>query len=37
VDIWSIGCIAYELYTNKILFEAEDSAEHIRIIELTTA
>ena len=36
VDIWSIGCIAYELYTNKVLFQAEDSIQHLQIIEMTT-
>ena len=32
-DIWSIGCILYELYTGDILFPTHDDAEHLCLIQ----
>jgi CDC-like kinase len=32
-DVWSIGCIIFELYTGRTLFETHDSVEHLAIME----
>lgn len=32
-DIWSIGCILYQLTTRKVLFRGKDEKEQIRLIE----
>jgi len=31
VDVWSVGCILYELYTGKILFSGQDNNEMLRM------
>lgn len=31
-DIWSAGCILYELYTGDMLFPTHDSIEHLALI-----
>lgn len=33
VDMWSLGCIIFELYTGHLLFRTHDSTEHLRLIE----
>ncbi len=32
VDLWSVGCVLYELYTGKILFPGKDSNDMLRVI-----
>lgn len=32
-DVWSIGCILFELYTGNTLFQTHDSREHLAIME----
>ena len=32
IDMWSFGCILYELYTGGILFYANNAVEHFRAI-----
>ena len=32
-DMWSIGCILYELYSGEILFPTHDDEEHLCLIE----
>jgi len=32
-DVWSIGCIIFELYTGRTLFETHDDLEHLAIME----
>lgn len=34
-DIWSIGCIAFELFTGNVLFNTHDSYEHLALIQQT--
>jgi serine/threonine-protein kinase PRP4 len=31
IDVWSVGCVLYELYTGKILFEGADNNDMLRI------
>jgi len=31
IDLWSAGCILYELYTGKILFPGKDNNEMLRL------
>lgn len=35
-DVWSLGCIVYELLTNKLLFKPESNHEHLAQIEKRT-
>lgn len=32
-DLWSLGCIAVELYTGQLLFDTHESYEHVAMIE----
>lgn len=32
-DVWSIGCIAFELYTGYTLFQTHDNREHLAMME----
>ena len=32
-DVWSIGCILYEMYTGELLFPTHDDQEHVCMIE----
>lgn len=32
-DVWSIGCIMFELYTGRTLFETHESREHLAIMQ----
>ena len=32
-DVWSIGCILYELYSGQVLFPAHEDYEHLAMIE----
>jgi len=32
-DVWSIGCILYELYSGRFLFPTHEDYEHIAMIE----
>jgi len=34
-DIWSCGCIIYELYTGNTLFQTHDNREHMAMMEYT--
>lgn len=34
-DMWSMGCIIYELYTGKLLYDTHDNAEHLHLMEKT--
>lgn len=34
-DMWSMGCILYELYTGKLLYETHDNLEHLHLIAKT--
>ncbi|XP_065063632.1 dual specificity protein kinase CLK2-like [Rhopilema esculentum] len=34
-DIWSIGCIMFELYTGNTLFQTHDNREHLAMMEAT--
>eukprot|EP01134_Creolimax_fragrantissima_P002420 CFRG2420T1 len=33
-DIWSVGCIMFELYTGDALFQTHDSLEHLAMMEV---
>lgn len=32
-DVWSIGCIMYELYTGRTLFQTHENREHLAMME----
>ncbi|KAJ9455423.1 Serine/threonine-protein kinase Doa [Diplonema papillatum] len=32
-DMWSFGCILYELYTGRMLFDVSSDAQHLQLIE----
>lgn len=32
-DVWSIGCILYELYVGNTLFQTHDNREHLAMME----
>ena len=32
-DMWSLGCILYELYTGRMLFDVSNDAQHLQMIE----
>lgn len=32
-DIWSIGCLLFELYTSNLLFSTHEEIEHLSLIE----
>uniref|UniRef100_A0AC34R8E9 Protein kinase domain-containing protein n=1 Tax=Panagrolaimus sp. JU765 TaxID=591449 RepID=A0AC34R8E9_9BILA len=32
-DLWAIGCVIYELYTGKLLFNPRDDAYHLALME----
>ncbi|OAF65232.1 hypothetical protein A3Q56_07051, partial [Intoshia linei] len=32
-DVWSVGCIMFELYTGHTLFQTHDNLEHLAIME----
>jgi len=32
-DVWSIGCILFELYTGNTLFQTHDNIEHLKMME----
>ncbi|CAG0889995.1 unnamed protein product [Darwinula stevensoni] len=32
-DVWSIGCIVFELYSGAMLFETHDNREHLAMME----
>ncbi|CAJ0573326.1 unnamed protein product, partial [Mesorhabditis spiculigera] len=34
-DVWSIGCILFEMYTGATIFQTHDSREHLAIMERT--
>lgn len=34
-DLWSMGCIIYELYTGKLLYDTHDNLEHLHLMEKT--
>ncbi|KAG5511023.1 hypothetical protein GH5_07225 [Leishmania sp. Ghana 2012 LV757] len=34
-DMWSMGCIVYELYTGKLLYDTHDNLEHLHLMEKT--
>eukprot|EP00794_Sanderia_malayensis_P012316 gene12316-13586_t len=34
-DIWSIGCIIFEVYTGNTLFQTHDNREHLAMMEAT--
>jgi len=32
IDMWSVGCTLYELYTGKILFQSRSNNDHLKMI-----
>ncbi|CAD2220500.1 Protein kinase domain/Protein tyrosine kinase, putative [Angomonas deanei] len=34
-DMWSMGCIIYELFTGKLLYDTHDDHEHLHLMEKT--
>lgn len=34
-DMWSMGCILYELHTGKLLYDTHDNLEHLHLMEKT--
>jgi dual-specificity kinase len=33
IDMWSIGCILYELFTGRLLFDTHEDGEHLKMME----
>ncbi|CCD11835.1 unnamed protein product [Trypanosoma congolense IL3000] len=34
-DMWSMGCIIYELFTGRLLYDTHDNLEHLHLMEKT--
>jgi dual-specificity kinase len=34
-DMWSMGCIIYELFTGRLLYDTHDNLEHLHLFERT--
>lgn len=34
-DAWSMGCIIYELFTGRLLYDTHDNLEHLHLFEKT--
>jgi len=35
IDIWSLGCVLFEYYTGKTMFQTHDNTEHLAMMEST--
>jgi len=35
IDIWSLGCLLFEYYTGKTMFQTHDNIEHLAMMEST--
>lgn len=35
IDIWSLGCLLFEFYTGKTMFQTHDNVEHLAMMEAT--
>ena len=35
IDIWSLGCVLFEYYTGKTMFQTHDNVEHLAMMEST--
>jgi serine/threonine protein kinase len=33
IDVWSIGCILFELVSGRLLFDTHEDQEHLKMIE----
>jgi serine/threonine protein kinase len=33
IDVWSIGCILYELVSGRLLFDTHEDQEHLKMME----